>query len=223
MSCTCSGHPRPCSPRRRPPAGVVALAAAAGAALVVWTLRARALRWGSLPSERTARLPGDDLLPSADLVATRAITIDAPQQAVWPWVVQLGQGRGGFYSYDALENLVGCDIHSADVVVPQWQDLAVGDPVHLAPRVALEAVVVDPGHALVLRGAAGATDTPPPYDFTWAFVLRPTPEGRTRLVVRERYRYAGGGVALLVEPVSWISFVMTRKMLDGIRARAERP
>ena len=85
-------------------------------------------------------------------MATRAITVHAPAGQIWPWIAQLRQGRGGFYSYDALENLIGCDIRSADRVVPEWQDVKVGDEVKLAPEVGLGVTVVEQGRALVLRG-----------------------------------------------------------------------
>lgn len=201
------------------------LAAAAAVAAVVAVCRGRQaqLRYGTAPEEEHGLLPGDDLIPDADLVATRAISIDAPPAAVWPWIAQLGQGRGGFYSYDLLENLAGCDIHSADELVPQWQDVSVGDEVHLAPQFALPVAVAEPGEALVLHGAGPVDDEGPvPFDFVWAFVLRPLPGGRTRLVVRERYAYRTGWAGRLVEPVSWVSFAMTQKMLRGIRDRAER-
>ena len=89
--------------------------------------RARYLRWGATDDELNVALPGDELVPAPDLTATRAVTVRAPAGEVWRWVAQLGQGRGGFYSYDFLENLVGCDIHSAERVVPEWQLIAVGD------------------------------------------------------------------------------------------------
>jgi hypothetical protein len=183
------------------------------------------LHWGASASEVAAPLPGDEQVLAAHLVATRAITVRAPAERVWPWIAQLGQGRGGFYSYDRLENLVGCDIHSADHVEPAWQHPQVGDPFHLHPEVALEVVEVDRGHALVVRGAvpAGGTEGAPPYDFSWAFVVRPQVGTTTaRLLVRERYRYTQRWAPALVEPVAVVSFVMTRKMLHGIRERAER-
>jgi hypothetical protein len=155
-------------------------------------------------------------------VATRAITVHAPADQVWPWIAQLGQGRGGFYSYDVLENLVGCDIHSADRVVAEWQDLKAGDQVKLAPEVGLGVSVVEPGRALVLRGGVPMGEVPPPYDFTWAFVLRQQPDGTTRLVVRERYGYTRRWAPLLVEPVAVVAFVMSQRMLRGIRDRAQR-
>lgn len=185
-------------------------------------IRPRQLRWGATDEEATLQLPGDELMANPDLIATRGITIRSPADTVWPWIAQLGQGRGGFYSYDMLENLVGCDIHSADRIVLAWQQIQVGDQVHLHPEVALKVALVDPGHALVLRGGVPIGDTPPPYDFTWAFVLDECPDRTTRLLVRERYGYTHWWAPLLVEPVEIISFVMSQKMLRGFRDRAER-
>lgn len=211
---------------RVPVRAAVAVLAAKGLYLVF--LRRRVLTWGATASEVSGPLPGDDLLPDADLVATRAIGIDAPVQDVWPWLAQMGQGRGGLYSYDWLENLVGCQIVSASQVVPQWQHPAVGDDFRLHPDVALQVVVVDPPRALVVRGAVSATgqdasDEPAmPYDFTWAFIVLPEPGERARLVVRERYRYLSPWARPLVETVSVASFVMTERMLRGVRDRVER-
>jgi hypothetical protein len=162
------------------------------------------------------------LIPGPDLVATRAITVHAPAGEVWPWIAQLGQGRGGFYSYDVLENLAGCDIHSADRVVPEWQDIKAGDEVKLAPEVGLGIAVVQPRRVLVPRGGVPMGAAPPPYDFTWSFALREQPGGITRLLVRERYAYSRWWARLLVEPVAVVSFLMTQRMLRGIRDRAER-
>jgi hypothetical protein len=167
-------------------------------------------------------LPGDDLVEEPHLSATRAITIRASAVEVWPWIAQMGQGRGGLYSYDVLENLVGCDIHSADRIVPEWQDVRVGDEFRLHPEVGLEVAAVDPGRSLVIRGGVRMGEAPPPYDFSWAFVIRDAPDGRTRLLVRERYRYKRPWAPLLVESVETVSFVMSRRMLLGIRDRAER-
>jgi hypothetical protein len=194
-------------------------AVAAGVALV----RARCLRWGATDEELQVALPGDELVAAADLTATRAVTVRASVDGVWPWIAQLGQGRGGFYSYDFLEDLVGCDIHSAERVVAEWQSIDVGDVVHLHPEVGLVVAVVEPGRALVLRGGVPIGRMAPPYDFTWAFVLRDQADGITRLVVRERYGYSRWWARLLVEPTEVISFVMSQRMLRGIRERAERP
>ncbi len=174
---------------------LIALGSAAAAAIAF--LRGRYLRWGATDEEANIALAGDELLPDADLTATRAVTVRAA--GVWPWIVQLGQGRGGFYSYDFLENLVGCDIHSADRIVPEWQAINVGDHVNLHPEVGLLVALVEPERVLVLRGGVPMGRTQPPYDFTWAFILR-----------------------LLVEPVELISFVGSQRMLRGIRERAGR-
>jgi hypothetical protein len=196
--------------------------AIAGVAAVPW-VRGRLLRAGATVDEVGALLAGDDLLPDADLIATRAITIDAPPERVWPWVAQIGQGRGGFYSYDTLENLAGSHIHSAVTIVPEWQDVRVGDVVRLHPQLALEVAQVDAPHAFVIKSAPTTPSaSPPPYDFTWSFVLDETADAGTRLVVRERYRYTTRNAALVAEPVAVASFVMTQRMLRGIRARAER-
>ena len=158
-------------------------------------------------------------MPDADLTATRAVTVEAGVDGVWPWIAQLGQGRGGFYSYDFLENLVGLDIHSAERIVSEWQAIEVGDEVRFHPEGGMTAAVVEPGRALVLRGGMPGT---PPFDFAWAFVMRGQPDGTTRLVVRERYGYLRWWAPLLVEPVEFISLVMSRRMLRGIKERAER-
>jgi hypothetical protein len=192
------------------------------AVVAVALVRARYLRWGASGQEVDMALAGDDLVLDADLTATRAVTIRAEAAAVWPWIAQLGQGRGGFYSYDFLENLVGCNIHSANRIVPEWQSVDVGAAVNLHPDVGLVAALVEPGRALVLRGGVPLGRMPPPYDFTWAFVLHEQPGGRTRLVVRERYGYSRRWAVLLVEPAELISFVMSERMLRGIKDRAER-
>ncbi|MCU1378181.1 MAG: hypothetical protein JWN29_1164 [Acidimicrobiales bacterium] len=180
------------------------------------------VRWGATDAEVAADLPGDELMPRADRSTTRAVTIAAPPKEVWPWLVQMGQGRGGLYSYDVLENLIGCDIHSADQIVGEWQHVTVGDSFRLHPDIALHVVVVEPDHALVIQGGVPMGDAAPPYDFTWAFVLNVLTDDTTRLVIRERYNFTRWWASLVVDFVTPVSFVMTRKMLHGIRARAER-
>ena len=183
------------------------VAAIAGAvAGYIHLARRRQLSWGATDQESNEPLAGDDVIAHADLTATRAITISASAAQIWPWIAQLGQGRGGFYSYDFLENLARCDIHSADRIVLEWQDVGVGDEVRLAPEAGLVVACLERGRSLVL----------------WAFALRPEPDGTTRLLVRERYAYRRPWARLLVEPVEVVSFVMSRKMLRGIKHRAER-
>jgi hypothetical protein len=173
------------------------------------------LGWGATPAERERRLPGDDLVAAPDLQSTRAVTIDAPPASVWPWLVQMGSGRGGAYSYDWVENFAGLDMHSADRILPQFQDLALGDEVPLggnAPRLRVE--IRDPDHTLALLAADGA--------WLWSFHL--VPHGpRTRLISRNRIalptrarRLTG---RLFLEPGS---LIMERRMLLGIKERVER-
>ena len=115
-------------------AGGAGLAGAAAALSYPWLFRRPCLTWGATPEEAARELPGDDLLANPDIIATRAITIDAPPAAVWPWLVQMGSGRGGVYTYDWIENLFGLGMHSADEILPQFQDLKLGDEFPLGPR-----------------------------------------------------------------------------------------
>jgi hypothetical protein len=193
---------------------------AAGVALIAVTyrlaLREWCLTWGARPDEVARPMPGDDLLHDAGLVATRAVAIDAPPAAVWPWLVQMGSGRAGAYTYDWIENLFGLDMRSADRVVPELQDVHVGDVLPMNPGApGLRVEVLDPERAFVLRSEDGR--------WVWAFGLYPE-DGSTRLVSRNRISTEGASAAgraanALMEPGS---LVMERKMLLGIKERAER-
>jgi len=196
----------------------------AAAGLYAAVIRPQQLVWGATRHEALDPLPGDELVPDPDLSATRCIDVDAEPGGVWPWIAQMGQGKGGLYSYDRLENLAGCEICSVDAIVLGWQEVRVGDTFRLHPQIELTVADVRISEALVLHGAVPARGTQgvPPYDFSWAFVLRERPSGGTRLIVRERYGYTQWWAPLLVEPVEAVSFVMTHKMLRGIRDRAER-
>jgi hypothetical protein len=196
-------------------------AIAGTSAVCIFLARPRLLRWGATDQEADGPLPGDELVPNADLVATRAITINASADQVWPWLAQLGQGRGGFYSYDFLENVIGADIHSAHRIVPELQEIAVGDEVLLGPEFGYDVALVEQGRSLVLRGGFPIESIEPPYDSTWAFALRAESDETTRLLVRERYAYKRPWAPLIVEPTEALSFVMSQKMLRGIKARAE--
>jgi hypothetical protein len=207
--------------RRKIRAGAIAGGVCGSVTTLALFGRARILRWGATDKEIVDLLPGDDLIAEPNLAATRAITVRCAPDVVWPWIVQLGQGRGGFYSYDFLENLLGLDIHSAERIVPEWQRLEVGDDVRLAATVGLRAAIVEPGRALVLQGSLPIARKPP-FDSTWAFVLREQADGTTRLLSRERYGYKRWWAPLVVEPTQAMSFAMSRKMLLGIRDRAER-
>ena len=115
-------------------------------------------------------LPGDELLEDPDVVTTRAIGIDAPPSSIWPWIVQMGPGRAGAYTYDWIENLAGLDMHSADELLPQFQEISVGDGWKLGVKgPLLEVARLDPESALVLRSDDG--------NWVWAFVLAPDGAG----------------------------------------------
>lgn len=189
----------------------------------VLALRPWFLCWGATPADQARTLPGDVLLPAANSTATRAITIRMPPERVWPWIVQIGQGRGGFYSYAWIENLFGCQIVNAEEVHPEWQDLKPGDGVRLHPEMpALPVAIVVTNRALVLGGTAIKERHIPPV--TWAFVLEPAAGTATRLLVRWRSRTPPTIRDLLfnkflLEP---IHFIMEREMMLGIRQRAQR-
>ena len=182
------------------------------------------IRWGSTSAELRMSLPGDELTRAPRYVTQRAVTIDAPPDAVWPWLVQLGQDRGGFYSYERLERMIGADIRNADRIHPEWQGRRAGDLVRavqpdylggvFGPEVGWRIVRLEPNRVLVLAG--------------WgAFVLEPAADGTTRLIVRTRgaSRPTLGSVVLapfgllLFEPAH---FIMERRMLLGIKERVER-
>lgn len=188
------------------------------------------LDWGATPQEVAECLPGDEIVGRARYRSTRAVTIDAPVDQVWPWLAQLGQGRGGLYSYDWLENLLRLDIHSADRIVPELQHLAVGDLVRLVPegtQPPLQFVVrqVEPPHLLVL-GPEGtrqaALDAAMPYP-CWTFRLTSAPGDTTRLVVRFQSDFEPSLVGLVAYKYALapVHLVMERRMLLGIRRRAE--
>ena len=207
-----------------------------GAQVVGTTLGAPVLRrrynsWGASAEEVASAMPGDDLVPSPRLGYTRAITIAATPAEVWAWLVQVGQGRGGLYSFDGLENLARCGIHSTDRIHPDLQALAPGDLIRLgAPEgyPCFRVASVVPVESLVLVAA----DPKPPHEVavadspggiaTWQWELRSSAQGRgTRLLARQRLDFPDSMRVMwhLVEPVS---FVMERQMLRGIKARAER-
>lgn len=186
-------------------------------------------RWGATEDEVVTAYPGDGLIAGPAAETTMAVTVDAEPERVWSWLVQIGQDRGGMYSYDLLEQLIGLDISSARSIEPQWQRLEVGDRIQLVPPgwgplkdgYAFTVALVEPAHALVLRQG------PEPWDGVWSFVLEPVEPGRTRLISRTRTRLKEGPLAALGRaaeslgaPVTWF---MTRKMLLTLKERAENP
>lgn len=186
-------------------------------------LRPWHVRWGATDAEVSALLPGDGLVVDPAGVTTRAVTINAPPEAIWPWLAQLGQAKGGFYSYTWLENLLGCQIVNAKVVVPAWQQVQPGDLVKLAPRPdappAYVVAAVEPGRALVLGHRVGLSQDPAsPWSDTWQFVIVPVDAHSSRLIVRTR---SVAGTPLLNRALEPGVFVMEQRMLRGIKARAE--
>jgi hypothetical protein len=176
-------------------------------------LRRPILTWGATPAEACGRLPGDELLEDADGVATRAIWIDAPAADVWPWLAQMGPApRGGAYTYDWIENLLGLDMHSADRVLPEFQHPQAGDTLGYGPNV-MRLERVEPERVLAWRSQDG--------NWVWTFVLDER-DGRTRLVSRNRFRLPTLTARLGMLPMEPGSLVMERKMLRGIKQRAER-
>ncbi|MFL5562716.1 MAG: hypothetical protein ACJ79K_14695 [Gemmatimonadaceae bacterium] len=181
-------------------------------------------RWGVSDDERAMQLPGDELVYDAHYRLDHAITIDAPADSVWPWLAQIGQDRAGFYSYDRLERLIGDDIHNADRIHPEWQDRRVGDLVRavqpdylggrLGSAVGWHVLELQRGRALVL-------------DKWGAFVVVPVDEHTSRVHIRTRGAGTPDLRGVVLGPVSLLvfepaHFIMERRMLLGIRDRAER-
>jgi hypothetical protein len=194
--------------------GGVALGWIGAAALLYrMVLRRPILNWRAKAAETESRLPGDELLEEADGVATRAITIDAPAAAVWPWIAQMGPSpRGGAYTYDWIENLLGLNMHSTDRVLLDYQHPQVGDTLGYGKnRMRFERV--EPPHVLATRSQDG--------NWVWSFVLDER-DGQTRLISRNRFRLPSLTARIGMVPMEPASLVMEWKMLHGIKQRAER-
>ncbi len=208
-------------------------------------------QWEASPEESDRPFPGDDIVPDAEYIDTMAVTIDAPPSAVWPWLLQMGYGRGGWYSYDAIDMLG----NSAREVIPDLQDLQVGQLIPFAPGAGFRVDVLEPERALVLyldddliaqqqsaarastAAAEPATETAglkvvgglaganmSEFRVSWAFVLEPLGDERTRLLERFRTRTTPGPAAVITGPlIDHGHFLMTRKQLLGIKERVEQP
>jgi hypothetical protein len=175
-------------------------------------------RWGATDEEVGAPLPGDELVANPKILRTKAVTIAAPPEQVWPWLVQMGQDKAGLYSYEWLENLLGSDIHNSNRIVPEWQDLQPGDSLLLYPpeKAGPPAYIiaqVNPPRALVM----GHQDERGRWVESWQFYLAPGADGTTRLIHRNRSQGQGG----LWDALDFGYFIMERAMLLGIKQRAE--
>jgi hypothetical protein len=176
-------------------------------------VRPWALRWGATAEEAARPLPGDGLVAKADYVATRAITIDAPPHQVWPWLVQIGSGRAGWYTYDRIDN---AGMPSATEILPQLQQLAVGDliPMVAGKDIGLRVKELEPERRMLWWDEQG--------EYSWEWVLEPA-DGRTRLIQRLRVTRHPWTRRMLYELVAANGdVVMQRKLLRGIKQRAER-
>jgi hypothetical protein len=187
-------------------------------------LRPWAMRMGTTAEDRRAELFGDSLNPGARYRVDNAITIDAPADSVWPWIAQIGQDRGGFYSYDRLERLFGVRIRNADSIVPAWQERKVGElvrccqPTYLGglfgDKIGWRVEAIEPGRGIALRN--------------WgAFVVVPIDSSRSRFYIRQRNPGTPSFVGNLFAPVGLLvmepaHFIMQYGMLRGVKARAER-
>ena len=195
----------------RPRTPVLALLASLG--LLYPLLRQPILTWGASSEEAGSCLPGDELLEEADGISTRAITIDAPGASVWPWLAQMGpSSRGGAYTYDWIENLLGLDMHSVDHVLPEFQHPEVGDTINLGAN-QMRLARVETEHVLAWRSEDG--------NWVWAFVLEEG-NGATRLISRNRFRLPTVAARVGMLPMEPGSLLMERRMLRGIKDRAER-
>lgn len=172
------------------------------------------LRWGATDSEVEARMPGDGMVHAPVFNATRAVTVQAAPEAIWPWIVQIGFGRAGWYSYDVLDNL---GHPSSDRIVPELQHIQVGDLVPLGPGEDAGMRVVDfAPHRWVVWGDKHHLTT-------WTWLLAPTPDQTTRLITRVRlqtsWRYPSTAAWLILDEIA--DFPMMRRCLLGIKERAE--
>jgi hypothetical protein len=191
---------------------------------LVWLIRPWYLYWGAKEDEINKALPGDALIPVSKGGHTRAITIQAPASDIWPWLVQIGADKGGFYSYTWIEGLIGCPITNADRIHPEWQDLKPGDLMRMcvndpAPP-PYEVIQVLPDRALVLGHRATEADMLGDTEWfdTWSFILDPVDAHTTRLIARSRN----------AKNVAWMRiiepgfFIMESGMLKGMKVRAEK-
>jgi hypothetical protein len=215
-------------------AGCLVLGLVLAGVVHLWLIRPWYLTWGATGEEINRTWPGDDLSPRPVSLATRALTIHAPATAVWPWIVQLGQDRGGSYSYTWVENLLLADMHNAERIQPEWQRRQVGDTVWLARkdryggRGRVVVAVLEPNRAMVLVSPSDAERIfrgGRAKNGSWTFILEPVDAHTTRLILRSRGAQAESFAAMLFGRLVFdpVHFLMERKMMLGIKERAENP
>lgn len=182
--------------------------------------------WGATKGERGQRFPGDGMVSDPAVQLTTAISVDAPASAVWPWLLQIGQDRGGLYLPEVLGDFTGLNFRNARRIHATWQQTAVGDPVRVAPTgwlgrpdgVTLEVAEIVPGRCLVLRTACtGASRA------VWSFLLLPYGDGHSRLLLRTRVALRHPGVVIGMELIRPAAALAARAVLRGIKKHAEGP
>jgi hypothetical protein len=197
---------------------VLAVLVLVGLVIIIYLLWARPyqLRWGATDEEVSQRMPGDELNLTPNFLATRAITIQGTPDEIWPWLLQMGYGRAGFYGYDIMENLGSpYGIHSAESILPELQHFTLGDEVPISPAGGLEFYAIKPNQYLIWSGEKGWGG------FTWA--LYPFDETHTRLVSRIRWSYSlfKPGQAAIELFTEFSDHLAVRKILQGIKGRVE--
>ncbi len=193
--------------------GLLVLAIAAAFASRPWMDH-----WGANEAEIAATLPGDEFVPAPVGVVNRVVIIHATPEQIYPWLVQIGAGRGGLYSYTWLETMMNCPLVNADRIHPEWQDLKPGDKVKMCPGDfgprPFDVAAVLPNQAVIL----GHQKQDGAWSDTWQFVLQPAGDGVTRLILRSRAAQPDG-FSVIIHPGI---FIMERGMLSGIKERAEK-
>jgi len=174
-------------------------------------------RWGATGDEIAASFPGDELVSSPRVIYTRAIPINASPEEIYPWIVQLGAGKGGMYSYEWFEtNILRCELINADRIHAEWQDLKVGDQVKMCPDPsqppAYEVALIEPNYAIVLGHYENGA-----WVDVWQFILISQPDGRSRLILRSR----DAKIGWIWDVIRPGEFIMSRGMMLGIKERAE--
>jgi len=193
------------------------LAGAASLAAYVFAIRRWHLRWGASDEEINRKMPGDDFISDPSYITNRAITIKAHPEEIWPWLAQMGEGRGGFYTYDWIDRMLGLKVSSATNILPEFQNLEVGDTLDINANMIVKDI--EANRHLVI----GTPENAPWGESTWSMVLYPMQDGRTRLVSRVRARLTRSPQAmfwgLLLDPGQ---FIMERRWLIGIKRRVEK-
>jgi hypothetical protein len=187
-------------------------------AVVYWIpIRRWTARWGATPSDVTRVMAGDALLANPTYSGTMAVIVNAAPEHIWPWLAQIGYQRGGLYSYDWLDRLFGyLDRPSATRILPEFQHLAIGDKIPVGQGPSWPVAAVEPNRALVLdMRNMGA------FDWVWQFGLYPVDENRTQLVSRSCVRTRSAWARLATYAIEPAGFIMTRRMLLGLKQRAE--